>query len=105
MLGGGLDISVLATSWIVIDGAIDSSVELTPPLWKNRHRLCIYVKETGHIPPASNPATMFSVLLMIPFSNPIDAIAMAFFYKTGTGIFGHELLNLVLQFRLEYFEH
>ena len=55
MLGDRLNISVLSTSWVVIHGEIYSSVESTPPLWKNCHRLCICGKETGHLPPDWKP--------------------------------------------------
>ena len=77
MLGDRLNISVLATSWFVIHGAIESSVESITPLWNKHHRLCIYGKETGHISPALNPAKIFNELLVITLSNPINVIAMA----------------------------
>ena len=48
----------------------------------------------------------FSRLLMIPFSNLIDEITMAFvFVKYCAGIFDNGLLDLVLQFHPERFEY
>ena len=80
MFGGRLNISVLANSRAVIHGAIVSSVESTPPFWNNRHQLCICQKEASNILPALKHAIIVSGLLMIPFSDLKDTIAMAYFF-------------------------
>ena len=80
MLGGRLNISFLATFWVIFHGATEISVEWTPTLRNNRLWLWIYGKETSRIPPPSKSATLFYGVLMIPLSNPIDAITISYFF-------------------------